>query len=96
MPKPTKKFEKQNNIKKKFITEKAANKPAKDVIIHPIIKPNLRPILLIKNAANIEPNEVPTIIKATGKVANVLTLVIDEPTIPLKKTVIGAAVKENT
>ena len=52
--------------------------------------------MLIKYAANIDPNEVPTIIKATGKVANVLTLVIDEPTIPLKKTVIGAAVKENT
>ena len=53
-------------------------------------------ISLNKKPAKIDPNEVPTIIKATGKVANVLMLVIDEPTMPLKKTVIGAAVKENT
>tara|TARA_Y100000741_G_scaffold249783_1_gene192007 strand:+ start:2270 stop:2509 length:240 start_codon:yes stop_codon:yes gene_type:complete len=59
------------------------------------MKPNFLPILLIKKDANSEPKEVPTIIKAVGNVTRDLLLIIVEPIIPLKKTVIGAAVKEN-
>jgi len=51
-------------------------------------------LILIKYEAKILPREVPTIIKAIGKVAKDLTSIIDDPMIPLRKTVIGAAVKE--
>ena len=59
------------------------------------MKPNFLPILLIKKDANSDPNDVPTIIKAVGKVTKDLELVMVVPIMPLKKTVIGAAVKEN-
>jgi hypothetical protein len=37
---------------------------------------------------------VPTTLKAIGNVAKDFVSIIDDPMIPLKKTVIGAAVKE--
>ena len=65
-----------------------------EVITVANIKPNLRPLILIKYEAKILPNEVPTIIKAVGKVAKDFISIILEPIIPLKKTVMGAAEKE--
>ena len=59
------------------------------------IKPNFLPLTLIIYDANILPVAVPTIIKAAGRVAKDLFSIIVEPIIPLRKTVIGAAVKEN-
>ena len=92
VPIPIKKFEKQNKIKLLFIIEIEANNPANVVINIPVINPNFLPILLIRKAAKIEPKDVPAIIRATGKVARDLILVIELPTMPLKKTDIGADV----
>ena len=50
--------------------------------------------MLITYDANILPNATPIIINAGGNVANDLSLIMFEPIIPLKKIVIGAAVKE--
>ena len=61
-----------------------------------IIKPNLRPILLIIFAAKIVKIAVPRTVKAVGNVDKDFTEVICDPTIPLKKTVIILAVKPKT
>ena len=60
------------------------------------INPFFLPILLIIFDAKIENTAVPTIDKEVGKVASDATVEIFNPTIPLIKTVIGGAVKENT
>ena len=54
------------------------------------------PILLIIFAAKIEKTAVPTIERDVGNVARDAIGEIFNPTIPLIKTVIGGAVKENT
>ena len=88
------KLQRQYKINKLFSIAKDANKAAKDVISVAAIKPNFLPLILIKYEAKILPIEVPKIIKAIGKVAKNLISIIEEPMIALKKTVIGAAVKE--
>ena len=60
------------------------------------IKPDLRPILLITFAAKIVQIAVPTTDKAVGNVAKDLIEVICDPIIPLKKTVMVAAVNPKT
>ena len=93
-PIPIKKLQKQYRINKLFNIEKEAIKAEEEVISVALIKPNFLPLILIKYEAKILPREVPIIIKAIGKVAKDLTSIIDDPIIPLRKTVIGAAVKE--
>ena len=60
------------------------------------IKPKLRPILLIIFAAKIVQIAVPTTDKAVGNVDRDFIEVICDPIIPLKKTVIVAAVNPKT
>ena len=74
--------------------EKDATRADKDVIRVAVINPNFLPLTLIKYEAKILPREVPTTLKAIGNVAKDFVSIIDDPMIPLKKTVIGAAVKE--
>jgi hypothetical protein len=60
------------------------------------INPFFLPILLIIFAAKIVNTAVPTIERDVGNVAREAIGDIFNPTIPLIKTVIGGAVKENT
>jgi hypothetical protein len=76
--------------------EKAANKQHAELPKAAIIKPNLRPILLIIFAAKIVKIAVPTTDKAVGNVAKDFIEVICDPIIPLKKTVTVAAVNPKT
>ena len=66
-----------------------------DVTTEPSINPYFLPTTLIIKEAKILPNAVPTIIKAGGKVAKDFSRTIDDPIIPLIKTVMDPAVKEN-
>tara|TARA_B110000046_G_C12673529_1_gene265528 strand:+ start:76 stop:315 length:240 start_codon:yes stop_codon:yes gene_type:complete len=65
------------------------------VYIEDKINPLFLPILLIIFAAKILNTAVPTIDSEVGKVATELMGDNFKPTIPLIKTVIGGAVKEN-
>jgi len=76
--------------------EKAASKQVAELTKAPKIKPNLRPILPIIFAAKIVQIAVPTTDKAVGNVAKDFIEVICDPIIPLKKTVIVAAVNPKT
>ena len=60
------------------------------------MNPFFLPILLIIFAAKKENTAVPTIESEVGNVARDAIGDIFKPTIPLIKTVIGGAVKENT
>ena len=60
------------------------------------IKPNLRPILLMICAARAAKTAVPTTVNAVGNVASDFIEAICDPIIPLKKTVIVAAVNPKT
>ena len=93
-PIPIRKLQKQYKMNKLCNIEKDATRADKDVISVAVINPNFLPLMLIKYEAKILPREVPTTIKAIGNVAKDLLSIIDDPMIPLKKTVIGAAVKE--
>ena len=75
---------------------KAASKQVAELTKAPKIKPNLRPILPIIFAAKIVKIAVPTTYKAVGNVAKNFIEAICEPIIPLKKTVIVAAVNPKT
>ena len=75
---------------------KAANKQVAELTKAAKIKPNLRPILLIILAAKIVKIAVPTTYKAVGNVAKDFIDAICDPIIPLKKTVIVAAVNPKT
>ena len=75
---------------------KAANKEAAELPKAAKTKPNLRPILLIILAAKIVKIAVPTTYKAVGNVAKDFIEVISDPIIPLKNTVIVAAVNPKT
>ena len=66
---------------------------AKEFPIDAAINPAFLPIILITLEAKIEPIAIPTIDTDIGKVASDLIGLICEPIIPLKKTVMGAAVK---
>ena len=75
---------------------KAASKEEIELPTAAKIKPNLRPILLIILAAKIVKIAVPTTDKAVGNVDKDFIEVICDPIIPLKKTVIVAAVNPKT
>ena len=75
---------------------KAANKLVAEFTKDPKIKPSLRPIFPIIFAAKIVKIAVPTTDNAVGNVDNDFMLVICEPTIPPKKTVIILAVNPKT
>ena len=75
---------------------KAASKQVAELTTAAKIKPNLRPILPIIFAAKIVKIAVPTTDKAVGNVDKDFIEVICDPIIPLKKTVIVAAVNPNT
>jgi hypothetical protein len=93
---PRIKHETQNKIKFCWLIAKAPNKEAAEVPKAEKIKPNLRPILLIILAAKIVNIAVPTTYKAGGNVDKNFIEVICDPIIPLKKTVIVAAVNPKT
>ena len=75
---------------------KVASKAEAELAKAAKIKPNLRPILLIIFAAKIVQIAVPTTDKAVGNVDRDFIEVICDPIIPLKKTVIVAAVNPKT
>ena len=75
---------------------KAPSKQVAELTKAPEIKPNLRPILPIIFAAKIVKIAVPTTDKAVGNVDKDFIEVICDPIIPLKKTVIVAAVNPKT
>ena len=75
---------------------KTAIKEAAELPKAPKIKPNLRPILFIILAAKIVKIAVPTTYKAVGNVDRDFIEAICDPIIPLKKTVIVAAVNPKT
>ena len=75
---------------------KAASKVAAELPKAAQIKPNLRPILLIICAAKKVKIAVPTTDKATGNVDKDSIVVICDPIIPPKKTVIVAFVNPKT
>ena len=75
---------------------KAASKQVAELTKAAKTKPNLRPILLIIFAAKIVKIAVPTTDKAVGNVDKDFIEVICDPIIPLKKTVIVAAVNPKT
>ena len=75
---------------------KAASKQVAELTKAAKIKPDLLPILLITFAAKIVQIAVPTTDKAVGNVAKDCIEVICDPIIPLKKTVIVAAVNPKT
>ena len=75
---------------------KAASKKVAELPKAAKIKPNLRPILFIILAAKIVKIAVPTTYKAVGNVDKDFIEVICDPIIPLKKTVIVAAVNPKT
>ena len=79
-----------------WLIGKAANKEAAELPKAAKIKPNLRPILPIIFAAKIVKIAVPTTYKAVGNVDKDFIEVICDPIIPLKKTVIVAAVNPKT
>ena len=83
-------------IKFSWLIAKAASNDAADIVNDAQMNPNLRPILLIIFAAKTVKIAVPTTYKAVGSVDKIWIEVILEPIIPLKKTVIVAAVKPNT
>jgi len=78
------------------VIAKTASKQVAELTNAPKIKPNLRPILLIILAAKIVKIAVPTTYKAVGNVDKDFIEVICDPIIPLKKTVIVAAVNPKT
>ena len=75
---------------------KTASKQVAELTKAPKIKPNLRTILPIIFAAKIVKIAVPTTDKAVGNVDKDFIEVICDPIIPLKKTVIVAAVNPKT
>ena len=75
---------------------KTDSKQVAELIKAPKIKPNLLPILPIIFAAKIVKIAVPTTYKAVGSVDKNFIEVICDPIIPLKKTVIVAAVNPKT
>ena len=75
---------------------KAVNKQVAELTKAAKTKPNLRPILPIIFAAKMVKIAVPTTYKAVGNVAKNFIEVISDPIIPLKKTVIVAAVNPKT
>ena len=76
--------------------EKTASKQVAELTRAPKIKPNLRPIFSIIFAAKIVKIAVPTTYKAVGNVDKDFIEVICDPIIPLKKTVMVAAVNPKT
>ena len=96
IPKPRIKCEIQNKIKFCWTIPKTAIKQVVELTKAPKIKPNLRPILPIIFAAKIVKIAVPTTANAVGNVDKDFIEVICDPIIPLKKTVIVAAVNPNT
>ena len=66
---------------------------ANEFPIAAVINPFFLPIALMTLEAKIEPIAMPTIDTDIGKVASDFIGLICEPIIPLKKTVMGAAVK---
>jgi len=75
---------------------KAASKQGAELTKAAKTKPNLRPILPLIFAAKIVKIAVPTTYKAVGNVDKDFIEVICDPIIPLKKTVIVAAVNPKT
>ena len=90
---PRKKFAKQNKMKFCSIIEYAANNETNEFPKLANMKPAFLPIKLINLVAKIAPTAIPTTDIDIGKVESYLIGLICEPIIPLKNTVIGAAVK---